>query len=192
MSLRWSKRALCFEDLDLHSIQMHRHANSSGGCQRVGRRAADLRAARRKSSVCATRSTGSRESRSTAIKPTRRTRPQGPPRNRNGALPKAWSKGRKTERIPIDRSKWWPLIPLTCRRDACFKGYEDVVVRMSSRTDNVLFGRRNFTPVQHTTTWLLAAGLPWPIRRPRDQKPDPGVLLWSQMSEPKVASCCGV
>src|SRR5713226_5709682 len=41
---------------------------------------------------------------------------------------KAWSKGRKTARIPIDREQVLPVDADRLPPDAQFKGYEDVVV----------------------------------------------------------------
>jgi hypothetical protein len=55
-------------------------------------------------------------------------------------IPKTWSKGRKTERIRIDREQVVQVDPDRLPPDAEFKGYEDVVVQdVLFRTDNVLF-----------------------------------------------------
>src|SRR6266850_5732954 len=43
--------------------------------------------------------------------------------------PQAWSKGRKTDRIPIDRQQVVTVDPACLPPDAVFKGYEDVVVQ---------------------------------------------------------------
>jgi len=51
--------------------------------------------------------------------------------------PKAWSKDRKTDRIPIDRAQVVEVDPACLPPDAVFKGYEDVVVQdVVFRTDN--------------------------------------------------------
>ena len=67
--------------------------------------------------------------------------------------PKAWSKGRKTDRIPIDRAQVVQVDPACLPPDAVFKGYEDVVVQdVIFRTDNVLFHKEKFySPSQHQT-----------------------------------------
>src|SRR5256712_11431264 len=103
--------------------------------------------------------------------------------------PQAWSKGRKTDHIPIDREQVVAVDPARLPPDAVFKGYEDVVVQdVLFRTDNVLFRKEKFySPSQHTT---YAASLPLGYRG----QFGPGlkslalVLYYgAQMSEPKVA-----
>src|SRR3989442_138432 len=103
--------------------------------------------------------------------------------------PKAWSKGRKTDHIPIDREQVVAVEPARLPPDAVFKGYEDVVVQdVLFRTDNVLFRKEKFySPSQHTT---YAASLPLGYHG----QFGPGVkslvlVLYygAQMSEPKVA-----
>ena len=83
--------------------------------------------------------------------------PQPPPKDLSSEqerrTPKAWSKGRKTDRIPIDREQVVAVDPACLPLDAVFKGYEDVVVQdVLFRTDNVLFRKEKFySPSQHTT-----------------------------------------
>ncbi len=75
--------------------------------------------------------------------------PQPPPKDLSSEQerrkPKAWSKGRKTDRIPIDREQVVAVDPARLPPDAVFKGYEDVVVQdVIFRTDNVLFRKEKF------------------------------------------------
>ena len=125
-----------------------------------------------------------------AIKP---NTPQPPPKDLSSEqerrTPKAWSKGRKTDRIPIDREHVVAIDPTGLPPDAVFKGYEDVVVQdVLFRTDNVLFRKEKFySPSQHTT---YVASLPPGYRG----QFGPGIkslalVLYygAQMSEPKVA-----
>ena len=145
------------EDLDLHSI-------ADEQARELVRRLlnlledvrADLRAAQAENPAPARRDQPAQggagpDPRSS---PTRRNRPtRTTPRNRNGAQPKAWSKGRKTDRIPIDREQVVAVDPARLPPDAVFKGYEDVVVQdVIFRTDNVLFHKEKFySPSQHQT-----------------------------------------
>src|SRR6201989_1811192 len=103
--------------------------------------------------------------------------------------PKAWSKGRKTDRLPIDREQVVAVDPAALPPDVVFKGYEDVVVQeVLFRTDNVLFRKEKFySPSQHTT---YVASLPPGYRG----QCGPGIkslalvfYYGAQMSEPKVA-----
>src|ERR1700704_218594 len=125
-----------------------------------------------------------------AIKP---NTPHPPPKDLSSEqerrTPKAWSKGRKTERIPIDREQVVAVDPADLPPDAVFKGYEDVVVQdVLFRTDNVLFRKEKFySPSQHTT---YVASLPPGYRG----QFGPGIkslalvfYFGAQMSEPKVA-----
>ncbi len=103
--------------------------------------------------------------------------------------PKAWSKGRKTDRIPIDREQVMAVDPARLPPDAVFKGYEDVVVQdVLLRTDNVLFRKEKFySPAQHTT---YVASLPPGYRGQFGPGLKSLVLVLyygAQMSEPKVA-----
>ena len=70
--------------------------------------------------------------------------PQPPPKDLSSEqerrTPKAWSKGRKLDRIPIDREQVMAVDPASLPPDAGFKGYEDVVVQ------DVLF-RRSCTSI---------------------------------------------
>ena len=125
-----------------------------------------------------------------AIKP---NTPQPPPKDLSSEqerrTPKAWSKGRKTDCIPIDREHVVAVDPADLPPDAVFKGYEDVVVQdVLFRTDNVLFRKEKFSsPSQHTT---YVAALPPGYRG----QFGPGIkslalvfYYGAQMSEPKVA-----
>jgi len=125
-----------------------------------------------------------------AIKP---HTPQPPPKDLSSEqerrTPKAWSKGRKTDRIPIDREQVVGVALADLPPDAVFKGYEDVVVQdVLFRTDNVLFRKEKFySPSQHTT---YVASLPPGYRG----QFGPGIkslalvlYFGAQMSEPKVA-----
>jgi Transposase IS66 family len=125
-----------------------------------------------------------------AIKP---NTPQPPPKDLSSEqerrTPKAWSKGRKTDRIPIDREQVVAVALADLPPDAVFKGYEDVVVQdVLFRTDNVLFRKEKFySPSQHTT---YVASLPPGYRG----QFGPGIkslalvlYFGAQMSEPKVA-----
>jgi len=119
--------------------------------------------------------------------------PQPPPKDLSSEqerrTPKAWSKGRKTDRIPIDREQVVAVDPARLPPDAVFKGYEDVVVQdVLFRTDNVLFQKEKFySPSQHTTS---LASLP----QGYSGQFGPGIkslvlvlYFGAQMSEPKVA-----
>jgi len=103
--------------------------------------------------------------------------------------PKTWSKGRKTDRIAIDREQVAQIDPTRLPPDAVFKGYEDVVVQdVIFRTDNVLFHKEKFySPSQHQTS---LASLP----QGYCGQLGPGLktlalvfYFGAQMSEPKVA-----
>ncbi len=89
--------------------------------------------------------------------------PQPPPQDLSSAqerrTPKAWSKGRKMDRIPIDREQVVAVDPACLPPDVVFKGYEEVVVQdVLFHTDNVLFRKEKFySPSQHTP---YAASLP--------------------------------
>jgi hypothetical protein len=100
-----------------------------------------------------------------------------------------WTKGRKTDRIPIDREQVVQVDPDRLPPDAVFKGYEEVVVQdVRFCTDNVLFHKEKFySPSQHTT---YLASLPQGYRG----QFGPGIkslalvfYYGAQMSEPKVA-----
>jgi hypothetical protein len=103
--------------------------------------------------------------------------------------PQAWSKGRKMDRIPIDRVQVVQVDPAHLPPDALFKGYEDVVVQdVIFRTDNMLFHKEKFySPSQHMT--YLAA-----LPQGYSGQFGPGIkslalvlYFGAQMSEPKVA-----
>ena len=119
--------------------------------------------------------------------------PQPPPKDLSSEqerrTPKAWSKGRKLDRIPIDREQVVAVDPTSLPPDAVFKGYADVVVQdVIFHTDNVLFHKEKFySPTQHTNS---LASLPEGYHG----QFGPGVkslvlalYYGAQMSEPKVA-----
>src|SRR5437016_4652870 len=119
--------------------------------------------------------------------------PQPPPKDHSSEQerrkPKTWSKGRKTDRIALDREQVVQIDPTHLPPDAVFKGYEDVVVQdVLFRTDNVLFHKEKFySPSQHQT---FLASLPQGYRG----QFGPGIkslalvlYFGAQMSEPKVA-----
>jgi hypothetical protein len=119
--------------------------------------------------------------------------PRPPPKDLSSEqerrTPKVWSKGRKTDCIPIDRAQVVAVDPARLPSDAVFKGYEDVVVQdVILRTDNVLFQKEKFySPSQHTT---YLASLP----QGYSGQFGPGIkslvlvlYFGAQMSEPKVA-----
>ena len=125
-----------------------------------------------------------------AIKP---NTPPPPPKDHSSEQerrrPKPWSKGRKTEHLPIDREQMLAVAPDRLPPDAVFKGYEDVVVQdVIFRTDNVLFHKEKFySPSQHQT--YLAA-----LPQGYSGQFGPGIkslglalYFGAQMSEPKVA-----
>ena len=102
---------------------------------------------------------------------------------------KGWSKGRKMDRISIDREQVVPVDPDCLPPDAQFKGYEDVVVQdVVFRTDNVLFHKEKFySPSQHQT---YLASLPQGYNGQFGPGIKSLVLVFyygARMSEPKVA-----
>ena len=93
--------------------------------------------------------------------------------------PKRWSKGRKMDRISIDREQVVQVDPDCLPPDAQFKGYEDVVVQdVVFRTDNVLFhkekfySRRSIRRIWRLCPKATTDSSAW------DQEPGVGVLLW--------------
>src|SRR2546428_11744221 len=180
------------EDLDLHSI-------ADAQARELVRRLlnvledvrADLRAAQ--AEIQRLRNEINRlkgEQGQPAIKP---NTPHPPPKDLSSEqerrTPKAWSKGRKTDRIPIDREQVVAVDPARLPPDAVFKGYEDVVVQdVLFRTDNVLFRKEKFySPSQHTT---YVASLPPGYRGQFGPGLKSLALVFyygAQMSEPKVA-----
>jgi hypothetical protein len=123
----------------------------------------------------------------------RSTKPQPPAQTHSSEqerhTPKTWSKGRKTDRIPIDRAQVVQVDPAHLPPDAIFKGYEDVVLQdVIFRTDNILFQKEKFySPSQHRT---FLASLP----QGYSGQFGPGIkslalvfYYGAQMSEPKVA-----
>src|SRR5467141_181521 len=119
--------------------------------------------------------------------------PQPPPKDHSSEQerrkPKTWSKGRKTDRIALDREQVVQVDPTHLPPDAVFKGYEDVVVQdVIFRTDNVLFHKEKFySPSRHQT---YLASLPPGYRGQFGPGLKSLALVFyfgAQMSEPKVA-----
>jgi Transposase IS66 family len=119
--------------------------------------------------------------------------PQPPPKDHSSEQerrkPKTWSKGRKADRIALDREQVVQVDPTHLPPDAVFKGYEDVVVQdVLFRTDNVLFHKEKFySPSQHQT---YLASLPQGYRGQFGPGLKSLALVFyfgAQMSEPKVA-----
>jgi hypothetical protein len=103
--------------------------------------------------------------------------------------PKAWSKGRKTARISIDREQVVEVAPACLPPDAVFQGYDDVVGQdVVFRTDNVLFHKEKFYSPSQPTTYLAA--LPPGYRGQFGPGSTSLALVFycgAQMSEPKGA-----
>jgi hypothetical protein len=119
--------------------------------------------------------------------------PQPPPKNhaseQERRKPKTWSKGRKTDRIAIDREQVIQIDPTHLPPDAGCKGYEDVVVQdVICRTDNVLFHKETFySPSQHQTALAsLPQGYSGQLG-PGLKSLALGFSVGAQRSEPKVA-----
>ena len=180
------------EDLDLHSITDEQARELVGRLLNLLEDVqADLRAAQ--AEIQRLRNEINRlkgEQGQPTIKP---NTPQPPPKDLSSEqerrTPKAWSKGRKTDRLPIDREHVVAVDLADLPPDAVFKGYEAVVVQdVLFHTDNVLFRKEKFySPSQHTT---YVASLPPGYRG----QFGPGIkslalVLYygAQMSEPKVA-----
>jgi hypothetical protein len=69
--------------------------------------------------------------------------------------PQTWSKGKKNERIVIDRTETVPLDPQARPLDAQFKGYERVVIQnLKLVTDNVAFERAKYYSPSTGKTYL--------------------------------------
>src|SRR5205085_1172089 len=119
--------------------------------------------------------------------------PQPPPKDHSSEQerrkPKTWSKGRKTDRIAIDREQVVQVDPTCLPSESVFKGYEDVVVQdVIFRTDNVLFHKEKFySPSQHQT-YLASLPQGYCGQFGPGLKSLALVLYFgAQMSEPKVA-----
>src|SRR5438445_1315237 len=119
--------------------------------------------------------------------------PQPPPKDHSSEQerrkPKTWSKGRKTDRIAIDREQVVQVDPTCLPSEAVFKVYEDVVVQdVIFRTDNVLFHKEKFySPSQHQT-YLASLPQGYCGQFGPGLKSLALVLYFgAQMSEPKVA-----
>jgi Transposase IS66 family len=180
------------EDLDLHSIADEQARELVGRLLNLLEDVrADLRAAQ--AEIQRLRNEINRLKGEQGQPTTKPNTPQLPPKDLSSEqerrTPKAWSKGRKTDRIPIDREHVVAVDPADLPPDAVFKGYEDVVVQdVLFHTDNVLFRKEKFySPSQHTT---YVASLPPGYRG----QFGPGIkslalVLYygAQMSEPKVA-----
>jgi cell division septum initiation protein DivIVA len=103
--------------------------------------------------------------------------------------PKAWSKGRKTDRLPINREQVVEVDPARLPPDAEFKGYEDVVVQdILFRTDNVLFHKEKFYSLSQHQTYLAALPPGYSGQfGPGIKSLTVALYFGAQMSEPKVA-----
>ena len=126
-----------------------------------------------------------------AIKP---NTPQPPPKDLAAAqarrTPQAWSQGRQTDRIPIDREHVVAVALADVPPDAVCKGYADVVGQaVLFRTDNGLCRKEKCSsPSQHTTS---VASLPPGYRGPCGPGIKSLALVWScgaPMSAPQVAA----
>jgi regulator of replication initiation timing len=69
--------------------------------------------------------------------------------------PQEWLKGRKLDKIQIDREEVLSIDPARLPADAEFKGYEDTLVQdVVIRTDNVLYHKEKYySPVNARPTW---------------------------------------
>jgi hypothetical protein len=180
------------EDLDLHSIadeqarELVRRLLNLREDVRADLRAAQAEIQRLRNEI--NRLKG--EQGQPTIKP---NTPQPPPKNLSSEQerrkPKAWSKGRKIDRIPIDRAQVVQVDPACLPPDAVFKGYEDVVVQdVIFRTDNVLFHKEKFYSPSQPQTSL--ASLPQGYSGqfgPGIKSLGLALYFGAQMSEPKVA-----
>ena len=69
--------------------------------------------------------------------------------------PKKWKKGRKLDKVKIDRVEELEVEPERLPADAEFKGHEEVVVQdLSIRTDNVLFRKQKYYSPSEGRTYL--------------------------------------
>jgi hypothetical protein len=101
----------------------------------------------------------------------------------------AWKKGRKVERVEVNREEVLKVAPARLPADAEFKGYDDVMVQdIQIQTDNVLFHKEKFYSKSERQAYL--AELP----RGYAGQFGPGVkaltvVLYhaANMSEPKVS-----
>jgi len=180
------------EDLDLHSIadaqarELVRRLRNLLEDARADLRAAQAEIQRLRNEI--NRLKG--EQGQPTIKP---NTPPPPPKDlsseRARRTPKAWSKGRKTDRIPLDREQVVQVDPDGLPPDAQCKGDEEVVVQdLVFRTANVLFHKEQFSsPSQHQTS---LASLPQGYNGPCGPGLKSLALVFysgAQMSEPKVA-----
>lgn len=121
-------------------------------------------------------------------------RPPQPSQNHSSAQerrqPKAWSKGRKTDRIPSNREQVVEVDPARLPPDAEFNGYEDVVVQdIIFRTDHVLFHKEKFYSPSQPQTSLAALPQGYSGQfGPGLKSLTVALSCGAQMSEPKVAA----
>jgi len=181
-----------FEDLDLHSIADDRARELVMRLLNVLEDVmADLRAAQAENQRL--RDEINRLKGEQGTPKVRSNTPPPPPKDHSSEqerhTPKTWSKGRKTDRIAIDREQTVQVDRDHLPPDAVFKGYEDVVVQdVIFHTDNVLFHKEKFySPSRHQT---YLASLP----QGYSGQFGPGLqslalvfYFGAQMSEPKVA-----
>ena len=89
---------------------------------------------------------------------TQSNKPQPPSQDHSSEqerhTPKTWSKGRKTDRIPIDRAPVVPVDPAYLPPEAIVQGPEDVVVQdVIFRTDHILCQKEKwYAPSQPRTS----------------------------------------
>jgi len=135
-------------------------------------------------------------------------KPNAPSKNRNYSSEKdrkgghgeqeaqassAQPKGRKQERVRIDREETLQVDPALLPGDAQFKGHEDVLVQdLLFRTDNVLFHKEKFYSPSEQKTYLA--------EMPRGYQgqfgPQLKAFVWveyfvAQVSEPKIVELLG-
>src|SRR5215510_10786032 len=147
-----------FEDLDLHSIADDRARELVMRLLNVLEDVmADLRAAQAENQRL--RDEINRLKGEQGTPKVRSNTPPPPPKDHSSEQerhkPKTWSKGRKMDRIAIDREQTVQVDRDHLPPDAVFKGYEDVVVQdVIFHTDNVCSIKRNFTLRRGTRpTW---------------------------------------
>src|SRR5713101_7915993 len=153
-------RGAMLEDLDLHSIadeqarELVRRLLNLLEDVRAALRAAQAEIQRLRNEI--NRLKG--EQGQPTLKP---NTPQPPPKDlasdQERRTPKARSKGRKTDRIPIDREQVVAVDPARLPPDAVFKGYADGVVQdVLFRIDNGLFRQEKFYSPSPPTTSMAS------------------------------------
>ena len=93
--------------------------------------------------------------------------------------PQEWHKGRKLDKIKIDREEVLTIDRAQLPADAEFKGYKDTVVQdVVIHTDNVLYRKEKFYSPGERRTYVaeLPAGYRWVVRAGH-QSPGRGAVL---------------